>query len=461
MRCRLRRKFRTRCKVGVITGGPLNYRSGAASGGSSPRGVVKLLTGNHLCHNPRVQKEAAALAEAGFDVEVLGAWTDAALAERDRELLRCCRFRFMPVVDFATPTPAARLRHQASRIRSKAGQSAYRSLGLANRWQLGHAYPALRRAALRQPADLYIAHSEPGLAVAAGLHRRNRRVGVAMEDWFSEDLPPNARHNRPVGLLRQLEGELLADGAFASCPSRAMSRVLAQEFDCPPPTVIYNAFAWAERGSLDGLYRDRPDRGQPSIHWFSQTIGPGRGLEDLLAALSQVTHLAEIHLRGSPVAGFAAWLAERAPETWRGRIFVHGLVPNHELLSRIAEHDIGFAGEMKFCRSRDLTVTNKLLQYLLAGLAVVASDTDGQREVAEQSGEAVLLYPSGEPGALAARLNALLGSRERLARAKAAALAAAEQSFCWERQKLVLLDGVSHALAQPGAVTDKTRPGPN
>src|SRR5262249_9499495 len=153
-------------------------------------------------------------------------------------------------------------------------------------------------------------------------------------------------------------------------------------------------------------------------HWFSQTIGPGRGLEDLLAALPQVAYPAEIHLRGNPVAGFARWLADRTPEAWRGGIFLHDVVPNQKLLSRIAEHDIGFASEMNFCRTRDLTVTNKLLQYLLAGLAVVASDTAGQREVAEQAGDAVLLYPSGEPRALAAQLNALLGSSERLVRAK-------------------------------------------
>jgi glycosyltransferase involved in cell wall biosynthesis len=412
---------------------------------------VIILTANHLCHNPRVQKEAAALAGAGFDVEILGAWTNAALAERDQELLRCCRFVFTPVVDFAMPTPAAKLRRQALRIQNKAGQWAYRSCGFASRWQLGSAYPALRRAAVRRPADLYIAHSEPALAVAADLHRHGRRVAVDMEDWFSEDLLPAARRNRPLGLIRRLEAELVTQGAFASCASRAMSRALAQEFGCRPPAVIYNAFAWAERRALDGLRKDRADRRCPSIHWFSQTIGPGRGLEDLLAALSQVTHPAEIHLRGNPVAGFEIWLADRTPEAWRGRIFVHGIVPNQELLSRIAEHDIGFAGEMKFCRNRDLTVTNKLLQYLLAGLAVVASDTAGQREVAAQAGEAVLLYPSGEPGALASQLNAFLESPERLSRAKAAALAAAEQIFCWERQEPVLLEGVSRALGQPAS----------
>src|SRR5207244_12822049 len=96
------------------------------------------------------------------------------------------------------------------------------------------------------------------------------------------------------------------------------------------------------------------------------------------------------------------------PEGRRRRICVHPLVTNDQLLPRIAEHDIGFAGETTLCRSRDLTITNKILHYLLGGLAVVASDTSGQREVACQAPAAVHLYPSGDPGGLGARLNMLL-----------------------------------------------------
>ena len=32
---------------------------------------ICILTGNHLCHNPRIIKEASALSDAGFKVEVL------------------------------------------------------------------------------------------------------------------------------------------------------------------------------------------------------------------------------------------------------------------------------------------------------------------------------------------------------------------------------------------------------
>ncbi len=60
---------------------------------------------------------------------------------------------------------------------------------------------------------------------------------------------------------------------------------------------------------------------------------------------------------------------------------MHPLIPANELLSRVAEHDIGLALELRQPDSRNLTVTYKFLHYLLAGLAVVASDTAGQSEV--------------------------------------------------------------------------------
>jgi hypothetical protein len=138
-------------------------------------------------------------------------------------------------------------------------------------------------------------------------------------------------------------------------------------------------------------------------------------------------------------------IRSRIPEHRQQYVFFEPLVSNDELLSRIAEHDIGFAGETKDCRSRNLTVTNKVLHYLLAGLALVASDTAGQQEIAAQAPGAIELYPSGNPRALATALDALLGSPDRLATAKAASLRAAESTFCWERQEGVLLEAVAAA----------------
>ena len=55
-------------------------------------GRVVILTGNHLCNNPRVIKEAGTLARAGYDVTVLGAWLDRGFKNRDQKIIRSAPF---------------------------------------------------------------------------------------------------------------------------------------------------------------------------------------------------------------------------------------------------------------------------------------------------------------------------------------------------------------------------------
>lgn len=408
---------------------------------------VVILSGNHLCHNPRVIKEADALARSGLEVTVLGAWLDRDLRERDQKLLEGISFKYKPVLD-AVEQPSI---FHIARVRKKISSIGAKVFRYESPWQVGYAYSALHRDAFDLEADLYIAHSELGMAVAHDLLASGRRVGIDMEDWFSEDLPPEVRRSRPLGLLRSYERELLRAGAYGSSPSSAMSAALAKEYDCSPPCVIYNAFAWAERQSIDRKSKDRRDQKNPSIHWFSQTLGPGRGLEELMAALNFLHHPAELHLRANFGSDEEAWVRNLLPEQWREHVFLHKLVSNEELLSRISEHDIGFAGEQTHCRSRDLTVTNKILYYLLGGLAVVATDTEGQREVAGKAMGAIALYPPGDAGRLAKEMDQLLSSVERRSQAKAAALLASEALFCWERQETKLLEAFGQALRSPSS----------
>jgi len=50
---------------------------------------------------------------------------------------------------------------------------------------------------------------------------------------------------------------------------------------------------------------------------------------------------------------------------------------------------------------------------------------------------------------LAARLNTLLGSADALRQAKSSALAAAKETFCWERQEKALLESIKRVLGSP------------
>ena len=267
-----------------------------------------------------------------------------------------------------------------------------------------------------------------------------------MEDWYSEDVTPEAAQTYPVESLRIWERNALRDAAYITATSNRMADALTKAYACRRPEVVYNAFSIRERDSIDGLFKDRVNREIPSLCWFSQVIGPGRGLEVLMTSLQYCQCAFEIHLRGNSTRSYMDDLLERAPESWRARIFFHPQVSHAELISRIAEHDVGLASEIRSPLSRDLTITNKLPLYLLAGLAVVASDTQGQCEAAEQARGAVLPFAVGSAEQLGSRLNTLFSNAESLAAARELAVQAAITSFSWERSKQILLDAVAGAL---------------
>ncbi len=411
---------------------------------------VVILNGNHLCHNPRVIKEADCLAAAGFDVEVLGGWLDTGLAARDRALAPLQRFRFTPVFSLLDDEGRASLHGKLLSGERWLGMQSTRWLGLQSPFALGYGMRALLAAARSREAGLYIAHSEPALWVVGRLADEGRRIGVDMEDWFSQDLMPKARSVRPLGLLRELEARTLRLAAHSTCTSQAMSVALAEAYGVETPRAIYNAFRWSDREGLDNRLDDRRDRSSVSLHWFSQSIGPGRGLEDLFACLPLLHGQVEIHIRGSLWSGHKAWLKNLVPAAWRDRVHVHPVVANDALLSRIAEHDIGLSLEPDSPPNKNLTVSNKILQYAQAGLAIVASATTGNSEVASKIPVGVRFYAPGNSKALAAQVNSLAVNAGELARAKSACLSAAKAVFCWEKVAPDLVASVERAFASSG-----------
>jgi len=183
-----------------------------------------------------------------------------------------------------------------------------------------------------------------------------------------------------------------------------------------------------------------------SIHWFSQTIGPGRGLESVFEALDGLQGNWQLHLRGG-VWKYGPWLERVCPSAVRARLTVHVLVGPEELPSRIAEHDIGLACEQKTPASRDLTITNKVFQYLQAGLAIVASETAGQKEAAGSAPGAMRLYPAEDIGQLRGTLQALVTDRKQLRLMRQAAWEA-EEKLCWENEAPPLVEVVRAATGK-------------
>ena len=360
---------------------------------------ILIVTAGPLCRNPRVLKEATALGRAGFQVTVLTLANIGRFEDYDTELMRGAPFEKV-ALDRISRRPIGRLVNFVERALSWLARHAVR-LGIESPVALGP-YHALRRCALRMPADLTIVHTELPFCIGASLLARGRLVAADFEDWHSRDLLPSSQAGRPLRLIERTERLLMRQSAYTSAPSGAMAEALAKTFGGSLPIVIPNAFA------LQSAPRALPRMSPPAFFWFSQTIGPGRGLEAFLAAWVLMRMPSQLCILGDISGEYREALVRPLPGAHRGSIRFYPITSPDELPARIAMHDVGLALEPATPESRSRTATNKIFQYLNAGLALVATPTAGQRELLSQAPGAGILIDLKDAAAAAAALDALL-----------------------------------------------------
>ena len=406
-----------------------------------PAARILILTSAHLCRNPRVVKEATALGAAGYDVTVMTVSVQERFERMDLALMRGLPFKRV-TLDYAAGDWRARLDNFIQRAATWTARQLCSEFEIETAQTLGPA-GALLRFARSFPADLTIVHTEIPIWAAQHLIRDGRKVAVDVEDWYSEDLLFADRQSRPINLLRKAESFALQHAAYSSATARSMADALAEAYHGPPSLVIRNSFPLQPRSRVD----TPPREGPPRFIWFSQTIGPGRGLELFFAAWAKTTHPSQVFLLGDERPGYREKLLGRLPPSRRGDVHFIPLVTPEQLPDKLAEFDIGLALEPRWPLNRNITITNKILQYLNAGLAVIATDTAGQKEVMQAAPDSGLLITAHETTEYAEKLDTLLGDSARLRATQLAARAAAAREFCWEQETPRLLAAVARALA--------------
>ena len=399
-----------------------------------------LVTSAHVSNNPRLVKEADALLASGADVRVVSLATVPALLDVDRQMAVEHGWRLVHVDGSRMGT------HQARWIARAALQVlAARMFDRGLRWRRVADMAASRMsrelasAAAGEPSDVVIGHTLAALP-AAGIaaRRRSARLGFDAEDLHAEEASKGHGDVARRTLATAVESHWLPRCDYVTASSPGIADELAARYDIARPQVILNAFPRAMRQRRTSVV-DRSSS-HPTLYWYSQTIGPDRGIGEALNAMAGLPFPIELHLRGEPDAGYAEHLSVRATELGlRDRVVIHAPAPAEEMVAIAAQHDIGLAAEQPVCLNRLLCATNKLFTYLLAGNAIAATDTPGQRDILAASPGAAILYAHGDVDSLRAGLWSMLASPERLARAREASLKAALSRFSWEHEAPRLL----------------------
>jgi glycosyltransferase involved in cell wall biosynthesis len=405
---------------------------------------ICLVSPSHLASNPRLVKEADALHEVGYSVRVVTGDATPGVRPLDATILARAPW---PVVKVGLgPRPF----YLARRMRQVFARTAFDLGARADRvavWAQSTITGRLARAAEAAAADLYIGHCLEALPAAAWAARRyGAKLGFDAEDDHVGELDETPEKRSHIEVRRRIEAVYLSQCHHLTAASPGIARAYRDRYGVTM-TPILNVFPLAQAPVNGSASRHRNRGDSLSVYWFSQTIGPGRGLEPFIQAMGKARGRLTLSLRGSDYLGYSAWLKTLAAEA-NVADAIHFLpsAPPDEMARLAACHDIGLASELMVPPNRAISLTNKIFVYLLAGIPVLMSNTPAQRELAVDLGEAARVVNLTDPDSVASVLGSLAHDTKALDAAKAAARRLALTRFNWNIEKECFLQSVRDAI---------------
>ena len=403
---------------------------------------ICLVGAGHLASNPRLVKEADALQEAGFAMRVVAADVTPGVRPLDATILARASWSVAKVGLGPRPLYLAR------RLRQELATKSHWIGGLrAAQWAHSPITGSLARAAAAQPADLYIAHSLAALPAAAWAARRHRaKLGFDAEDDHVGELEEMPENRSKIEIHRRIEVHYLRQCRHLTAASPGIARAYRERYGVKM-TPILNVFPLSQAPAVAAAARPRDCGGRLSVYWFSQTIGPDRGLEPFINAMGKMRGIIVLSIRGSDFLGYSTHLKALAADAGvADAVNFLPSAPPDEMARLAAQHDVGLASELRTPPNHAICLSNKIFTYLLAGIPIIMSDTPAQRELAPDLGKAARVVDLANPDSIAAALGCWAFDVEALRAAKQAAWISGQTRYNWDVEKERLLQAVRMAL---------------
>lgn len=402
---------------------------------------ICIVTPGQVGSNPRVVKEANALVEAGHEVGVVSTKVSKFVESRDLEIIHFAEWAIHRIeFNYA--------RWKIERLCQRLSQHAFSLTGGLAFAASAHSVVArnLTRRVRAIPADLYIAHYPAALCAAAGAAKvHNACYAYDAEDFHLGDWPEDERYDKERLFVRSIEGQYLRGCAFVTAASPMIADALVCAYGISRPKVVLNVFP-KNHAPANPSTKGSADPG-PSIYWFSQTIGPDRGLETAVRAIALTASRPYLYLRGTVADGYKHSLSSLAIEVGvRDRIhFLEPVLPS--TMERAgSDYDLGLAAETGVTANRSMCLTNKIFSFILSGLPPLMSDTPAQMSFAADAGLDDLTFPHDDPPQLATLMDRFLLDSLRLAEIRRYIWRIGQERYNWEAECGIIINNVKSCV---------------
>ena len=402
---------------------------------------IVLISSGQPSLNPRLIKEADTLAENGYQVTVLYAYWNLWGTKHDQDLLS--QKKWTAVRLGGDPT-RKRITWFISRLIFKVSGILLQKTGkykyLAD-VAVARSSFFLIRGAKKYKADLYIAHNIGALPAAvktAALY--HSLSGFDAEDFHRQEVSDDVNSYK-FKLFKYIEDKYLPAVNYLT----ASSPLIAEKYDVlynKSVTTLLNVFP---KTTIPVVIKN--DNAPLKLFWFSQTIGPHRGLEMAIKAIGLCEIKPELHLLGQLADGYKQHLLTLAEKTGAciDFIFFYEPIKSDEIFSFSSRFDIGLASDTEICLNRDISLTNKLFCYIQSGLAVAAYGTMAQATFMESEPQIGKVYRSA--GELSVIINEYDKNRESLFQTKNESFKLGQNNLNWENESRKFLGIIENVLS--------------
>lgn len=392
--------------------------------------ILMLLGNNRFPHDPRVRREALALAEAGYDVTVV-----------------CRRDEGQPKRELVD---GVQVRRYWNPLRPQ------RAAGVAFEWLWSAAACTshMLRLVVRQGIDVVHAHNPPDTLVIAGVLARllGKRYVFDHHDLSPEmyDAQAGGRGNPLVlGALRFLERASFRVASQVISTNESYARVAVERGGVQPERVAVVRNGPDPETSTpvaaDSTLRARAE----TIIGYLGVIGPQDGVDHLIRAVAHLVHdygrqsvLCVVVGRGESVPALERLAAELGVERY---VWFTGHLREAEFAPILCAADVCVCPDPSNSYN-DRSTMLKVMDYMALGRPVVAFDLPENRVTA---GPAAVFVTPGDDAALARAIDSLMGDPERRRALGALGRRRVEEALGWSRSATRLLDVYERLLPPP------------
>jgi glycosyltransferase involved in cell wall biosynthesis len=292
------------------------------------------------------------------------------------------------------------------------------------------------RAGLATGAAVWHCHDLNTLAVGVCCkqHRPGTRLVYDSHELATERSRMGQRARRRAGREERRGLRHVDEGIWTT---RTRAEYVVRRYGIRFPTLIHNVPEMLEVKQGWDLHQRLSIAADRRILLYQGSIQEFRGIEESIEAVARLERCVLVIVGyGYHRPALEDLVLRRGLE---GRVRFFGPIPNDELLYYTASADVGLCVIRGQSLSYRWSMPNKLFEYMMAGIPVVASDFEEMGRVVREEGVGTVCDPD-DPESIAAAVRAIIDDPEAETRFRAATrVAITRYNWDHEEQKLLSL----------------------